>query len=81
MAKNPFETIFQQAKNGMGDTGPQAGIATVGAVYTNGVTLIFPGTTAATSKRYKKNRDLTVSAGDTVVIVKISGTYVVLCRI
>lgn len=79
MYKNSYQT--DQATEAEFPTAPVHQIATVGAVYADGVTLIFPGTTTATTKHYKKNRDISLSAGNKVVVVKISGTYVVLCRI
>lgn len=60
---------------------PPHAIAKVGAVHSDGVTLIFPGTSAASTKHYKKNRDITLSAGDRVYVAKISGTYIVVCRL
>jgi len=51
--------------------------ATIGTVYTDGVTLIFDGQTAATTKRYKCNSTITFAAGQRVKIFKDSGTFVV----
>ncbi len=51
--------------------------ATVGAVYSDGITLIFDGQTAATTKRYKANTTILFIAGQRVKICKDSGTYVV----
>lgn len=61
--------------------GPVHQIAKVGAVSTAGITLIFPGQTAASTKKYPYNRDVTFSAGDTVYVAKVSGTYIVICKI
>ena len=52
-------------------------LATVGAVYDDGLTLIFDGQTEASKKRYKRNTAVTFSAGQRVKIVKMSGTYIV----
>lgn len=52
-------------------------LATVGAVYSDGLTLIFDGQTEATTKRYKRNTAITFKAGQRVKVVKISGTYIV----
>lgn len=54
-----------------------ARLATVGAVYTDGLTLIFDGQEAATEKHYKCNTSVTFKAGDRVKVVRISGSYVV----
>lgn len=51
--------------------------ATVGAVYEDGVTLIFPGETEPTEKRYLASRSCVMVAGDRVKVCKIAGTYVV----
>ena len=52
-------------------------LATIGTVSTSGVTLIFDGQDAATSKIYKVNSTVQFSAGDRVRIKKDSGTYLV----
>lgn len=62
-------------------TPPAAELATVGAVYADGVSLIFDGQDAATAKHYKRNASVSFAAGDRVVILPISGSYVVLCKI
>lgn len=51
--------------------------ATVGAVYADGVSLIFDGESTATEKHYKTNTSIIFAAGDRVKIVEDSGTYVV----
>lgn len=60
---------------------PLLSLATVGAKYTDGVSLIFPGQTAATAKHYRCNPDVTFAAGNRVLIARVSGSYVVLCRV
>lgn len=52
-------------------------LATVGAVYTDGIALIFDGQTAASGKHYKCNTSVKFKAGDRVKIVKDAGTYIV----
>ena len=54
-----------------------ARLATVGTVYTDGLTLIFDGQEAATEKHYKCNTSVTFKAGDRVKVARISGSYVV----
>lgn len=56
---------------------PAPSFATVGAVYADGVTLIFDGESQAGTKRYKCNTSVLFSAGDRVKIAADSGTYVV----
>lgn len=56
-------------------------IAYVSAVYSDGVSLIFAGQSAGSTKHYPANKDVTFKAGDKVLIYKASGTYVVVCRI
>lgn len=51
--------------------------ATIGAVYEDGVTLIFDGQTAAGQKHYKCNTSAAFTTGDRVKILADSGTYVV----
>lgn len=58
-------------------TEPEVRFATVGAVYSDGVTLIFDGQEAATEKHYKCNTAILFHAGDRVKIASDSGTYVV----
>ena len=57
-------------------------IATVGD-YNNstGTTLIFDGTNAATTKRYKRVGSASLTAGTRVLVAKISGTYLILGQI
>lgn len=51
--------------------------ATVGAVYSDGLSLIFDGQETASRKHYKCNTAITFSPGDRVKIFPVSGTYVV----
>ena len=43
---------------------PAHQIAMVGAVSTSGITLIFPGQTTASTKKYPYNKSVTFAAGD-----------------
>lgn len=58
-------------------TEPEVRFATIGAVYSDGVTLIFDGQEAATEKHYKCNTAILFHAGNRVKIASDSGTYVV----
>lgn len=51
--------------------------ATIGSVYTDGVTLIFDGESSASTKRYLVNTSIKFKSGDRVKILPDSGTYVV----
>lgn len=63
------------------DTPDQLRLATVGTVTAAGVTLILPGASQATQKHYPRLASASVSAGDAVIIAKISGTWVVLGKL
>lgn len=56
---------------------PEHHFATIGAVYSDGVTLIFDGEAQASAKHYKCNTSVYFRAGDRVRIFPDSGTYVV----
>lgn len=51
--------------------------ATIGAVYEDGVSLIFDGETDPTEKHYLCNTNVYFSPGDRVRILEDSGTYIV----
>ena len=53
-------------------------LATVAGVGASGVRLLFAGESSATSKYYKCLGSANVSTGDRVVVMKQSGTYIVL---
>ena len=63
------------------DDGPEQTFATIGAVYSDGVSLLFDGADEPTTKHYKVNQSARFSAGQRVYIVKDSGTYVVICPV
>jgi len=56
-------------------------LATIGTVSSSGVTLIFDGQTTETAKSYKRLASYSPSAGQRVLVAKLSGSYVVLGRI
>ncbi len=51
--------------------------ATVGTVYADGISLIFPGQSAPSEKHYKCNTSVRFSAGQRVKVIEDSGTWVV----
>jgi hypothetical protein len=52
-------------------------LATVAAKHADGLSLIFDGQTAATTKHYKCNTAATFAAGSRVVCLRISGSWIV----
>lgn len=62
---------------GTGDHSVELYLATVGASDSSGVTLIFDGASAATTKRFKCVGSRP-GVGDRVAVMKQSGTYIVL---
>lgn len=71
----------QQQLNREQDTGMPHSIAKIGAVYADGVSLIFAGMETETEKHFHANKSVEFAAGDRVYVVKISGTYIVICKI
>jgi len=55
--------------------------AKVGSVDAEGVTLILPGQSSASIKKYPRLASASLSAGDRVLCVRDSGTIVVLDKI
>lgn len=57
-------------------------LATIYKVYSDGVELQFDGEESPrTGKHYKVNTSCSFSAGQRVYIVKISGSYLVVCPV
>ena len=57
-------------------------LATVGAVYSDGVSIIPDGQSSASQKHYTAlTTGHALAAGDRIVVVKMSGSYIVLGRI
>jgi len=71
----------EMAEEALEDSGPEQTFATIGAVYSDGVSLLFDGEDEPSAKHYKVNTFFKYSAGQRVYIAKDSGTYVVLCAI
>lgn len=76
-----YEAVFGKPE----EEQPQQGqllTATVGNYNSStGTTLIFPGQTEASQKRYKRLYSASISNGSKVLVAKVSGTYVILDRI
>ena len=60
---------------------PLLSLATIGAKYTECVSMIFPCHTEATAKHYRCTPDVTFAAGNRFLIARVSGSYVVLCKV
>ena len=73
---NPFLPDKAEAAS----TGPLT-LATVGTVSAAGVTLVMPGATEATQAHYPRLSSAALSAGDAVIIARVSGTWVVLGKL
>lgn len=75
------ENVFLQPESVPRETSLQ--IATLGTgSAANGWTLILDGQTTASQKNYKRiDTGGTLTSGDRVVVVKISGTYVILGKL
>ena len=56
-------------------------LAKVAGVYSDGLALVFPGESAAGGKHYKRNTSISFSAGQRVLVVPDSGTYIVVCPV
>ena len=76
MTFNPF----LPDKAAAAPTGPLT-LATVGTVSAEGVTLIIPGATEPTQAHYPRLSSASLSAGDAVIIARVSGTWVVLGKL
>lgn len=74
MIENYVEEVASQKK-----TIAAHNIAVIGAVYDDGVSLVFPGSTKASTKHYMVNAGLNFAKGQKVYIQKVSGTYIVVC--
>lgn len=73
MTFNPF----LPDKAAAAPTGPLT-LATVGAVSAEGVTLILPGATEPTQAHYPNFSSSSLASGDSVIISRVSGTWVVM---
>ena len=66
---------------GEGGSGGPLIVASVANVSGAGASLVLPGQTAASRKRYKRLASADIAAGDLVLCVRVSGTIVVLGKI
>lgn len=76
------ENVFLQPETAQSDG--QLQIAKIGSGSSSlGWTLILDGQTTATTKRYKTltSISVSVSAGDRVLVAKISGTYLIVGKL
>ena len=70
---------YQEQKQIESETAPprSCSLATVSAVYSDGITVTFDGETAPREKHFAYNAAVTFQAGQRVRVEKIAGTYVV----
>lgn len=71
-----IESYQQEMSEKPEETQPYV-FATIGEVYDDGVSLIFPGETEPGKKHYKVNTLGVYSSGQRVKVIKDSGTYIV----
>lgn len=77
-----IDLLFTELTAGLQPGRTELLLATVGNYNSStGTTLIFDGTDTATTKRYKRVGSASLSAGNRVLVAKISGTYLILGRI
>lgn len=69
---------YQEEQNLDEQKVPVYSLAVVGGVYSDGLSLIFPGTTKESKKHYSYNMNCTFKKKQRVYITKDSGTYIVL---
>lgn len=55
-------------------------VGTVGEVFTDGITIRFAGEASASGKRYRYNKDVAFAAGDRVLLGRVAGSYIIICR-
>lgn len=55
-------------------------VGTVGEVFTDGITVRFAGESSASGKRYRYNKDVTFAPGDRVLLGRVAGSYIIICR-
>ena len=72
---------YQQEQKLKEKNTPVFTLAQIGQKYSDGVSLIFPGSNTESQKHYKYNIDAKFGSGDLAYIVKDSGTYIAICRL
>jgi len=73
--------IFVTPQKAGENKSPEFYLATVAAVSSGRASLTFDGETTATQKYYRHLASYSPTAGHRVLVVKISGTYVILGRV
>lgn len=72
-----IDSLFVTSITRQDESLPENFLATVGAVYDDGLSLILEGQTEATTKHYKCNTSIKFAAGNRVKVARISGSYIV----
>ena len=73
--------IFVTPQKAGENKSPEFYLATVAAVSSGRASLTFDGETTATQKYYRHLASYSPTAGHRVLVVKISGTFVILGRV
>jgi len=77
---NPWEQLFRQMGAEFARQAKEAFIGTVSSVSTSGIGLTIDGDDTGT-KKYTCARSERFASGDRVLVVRVSGTYVAVCKI
>lgn len=77
-----MDELMLELPFGNSSSNPTLLLATIGSVSSSGITLKFAGQSEANQKLYKRLiTGQALYSGDRVLVVKMSGTYVVLGKI
>ena len=77
---NPWEQLFRQMGAEFARQAKEAFIGTVSSVSSSGIGLTIDGDNTGT-KKYTCARSERFASGDRVLVVRVSGTYVAVCKI
>lgn len=77
---NPWEQLFRQMGKEFARQAKEAFIGTVSSVSTSGIGLTIDGDDTGT-KKYTCARSERFASGDRVLVVRVSGTYVAVCKV
>lgn len=78
--QNPFEAVVETVQKDIKGEKPLLVMGTVVSVSSSGVTLRMDGESTG-GKAFKYNTAVTFSAGDRVLCGRVSGTWIVICKI
>ena len=78
--QNPFEAVTETVRADIKNEKAALAMGTVVSASSSGVTLKMDGESTG-GKAYKYNKAVTFSAGDRVLCGRVSGTWIVICKI